>query len=846
MKRVFTPNLLLLSNLGARFLSVAIFTIFTFGAFAYTTSENPTTENNLNLEEPSTPLVFCPHDVYVSCLNYNGNPSSYGQPTVTNAGAHVTITEHPAQHFTNSCGIGYIIRTWTIHMPYGVYNCSQRITITGSGSSFGAYHINWPPDYHVSGCHADLHPDNIPHPYNRPTWTSAACAMIGVNYHDEVFYFNSSHYGGSNSGTGCKKILRTWTLIDWCTYNTYTGAGRWSHVQIIKIEDDRAPVFTHCPPDFTVGTYDNNCNGAYVNFPRPFATDNCTQNVIIRNNSPYTYNYGSDASGFYPLGMTTVRFIADDGCQNYDTCFVRVHVRDLKKPTPFCHVGVSTTLMPMNGDGFVQVNPRVFDAGSIDNCTPKHLLQFSLVPNTFTCADLGMQSVRLFVTDQSGNTDFCNTFIRIEDNMGVCPPDTSGGRISGLVEFINGVLMPEVGIYANMDNEDPDAMTSDEGIYALEDLVEGYDYEIMASKNGSLLEGISTLDLIQLRKHITGEKRLDNPYKIIAADINMDGQVTIQDYLQLRMMLLLGINEFPGMKPWRFIDKAYEFENPLNPLAEDFTEVYMIEDHDKTDMNINFIGVKLGDLDGSCMPLEDDDKDDFASIYDRAVNTLELKMENKSLVAGSTIKVDLLSDTKIQLHGLQMTLVFDTDLLTFNGIEAGVLSGLSDKNIGLHRLDEGLITISWEQVKGVQVDLDQVMGALNFTVKSYGHLAEALTISSAPLKSEAYDSELNLLDIQLNVFNSDERFVTGSIDLLQSAPNPFSDECVISYHMPENRTAELLIHDISGRMVASYKMDAVKGLNTIVLKSVDFPAPGMYTYTLVSDGFRSTKKLLYK
>jgi len=843
MKRAFTPNLLQLRNYVLRCVGATLFTFLSYGAIASGSVNFTDSGLGETTDEPSTPLVFCPHDVYVSCLHYNGNPSSYGQPTVSGAGAHVTITEHPPQHFTNSCGIGYIIRTWTIHMPYGTFHCSQRITITGSGSNFGAYHIQWPHNYTVHGCHADLHPDNLPHPYSRPTWTASPCSMIGVSYKDEVFNFNYPSYGGS--GTGCKKILRTWKIIDWCTYNTYTGAGLWTHVQVIKIEDNHPPVFTHCPPDFTVGTYDNNCNGAYVNFPRPFATDNCTQNVTIRNNSPFTYNYGSDASGFYPLGITTVRFIADDGCQNFDTCFVRVHVRDLKKPTPFCHVGVSTTLMPMNGDGFVQVNPRVFDAGSIDNCTPKHLLQFSLVPNSFTCADLGTQSVRLFVTDQSGNSDFCNTFIRIEDNMGVCPPDTSGGIISGLVEFMNGVLMPEVGIYANMQNPNPDAMTSEEGVYALENLVEGNDYEIMASKNGSLLDGVSTLDLIQLRKHITGESRLTNPYKIIAADINMDGQITIQDYLQLRMMLLLGIHEFPGMKPWRFVDKGYEFENPLNPLAENFTEVYMIEEHDKTDMNINFIGVKLGDLDGSCMPMEDD-KDDFASIHDRAVNTLELKMENKSLIAGTNIKVDLLSDSKVQLHGLQMTLVFDTDLLTFNGIEAGMLSGLSDKNIGLHRLDEGLITVSWEQIKGIQVDKDQIMGALNFTVKSYGHLAEALTISSAPLRAEAYDSELNLLDIQLSMFNSDASFSASSIELLQSSPNPFSNECVISYHMPENRAAELMIHDISGRMVASHRMDAVKGLNTIILKSSDFPAPGMYTYTLVSDGFRSTKKLLYK
>jgi len=842
MIKAFTPVKSMPRGNSFGFLAILLISIL----FNTNSTFASNTETVLSAEEETelmTPIVYCPQDVHVSCLHYTGHPSDYGQPNITNAGAGATVIEHAPQFFTNSCGIGYIIRTWTIHFPYGSFNCTQRITITGTGSNFGAHHIQWPLDYTVQGCHGDVHPDNIPHPYSRPTWTAGPCSMIGVSYQDHIYNFNGPDF--SNPASGCKKILRTWKIIDWCTFHGPSGAGMWTHVQVIKFMDNQAPVFTFCPPDFTVGTYDNNCNGAYVNFPRPTAVDNCSQNVIIRNNSPYTYNSGADASGFYPLGTHVVRFTADDGCGNTAVCNVTVMVRDLKKPTPICHYGLTTTLMPMDGGGFVQLDPKLFDAGSFDNCTPRHQLRFALDRNTFTCEDRGEQPVRVFVTDLSNNTDFCNTFVRIQDNMGVCPPDTTGGIIAGLVKFVNGLEMEGVEIYSKMDKDDPDDMTNQYGLYALENLVDGYAYEIMPSKSGSLIEGVSTLDLIQIRKHITGEQRLSNPYKIIAADVNRDGQVSIQDYLQLRMMLLLGINEFPGMKPWRFIDSDYEFINPANPLAEAFTEVYMIEEHNKLDMEIGFIGVKVGDIDGSCMPLPEGGSGDWASVSNRAVNTFEIRTPERVLSAGNSVTVDLNAASALQLHGLQFTIIFDTNVLSFQGIEPGLLNGISDRNLGLHRLSEGLITLSWEQLTGVSVDKDQVLAGLLFEVKSAGKLSEALNIASAPLAAEAYNSNLTIYDIQFSIDGQGILAGLSGIELLQSSPNPFTNECVISFHVPANQFAELMIHDMAGRIIKQINVDAVKGMNTVILQGRDLPAPGMYTYTLISDGHRATKKLMF-
>ena len=793
-------------------------------------------------DELLTPLVFCPHDVTVSCTHFNSNLSVYGHPTVTNAGAHVNITENPPHFNTNSCGIGTITRSWVIHFPYSNFHCTQRITVTGHGSSFNAHHIQWPLNYTVQGCHADVHPDNLPHPFDRPRWNSTPCSMIGVSFKDEVYEFNAPYF--NSTGGGCKKILRTWKIIDWCTYNTYTGAGLWSYVQVIKIEDNHPPRFVFCPADFTVGTYDNNCNGAYVNFPRPVATDNCTQNVRIRNNSIYTYSNSSDASGFYPLGTTTVRFIADDGCQNFDTCFVRVTVRDLKKPTPICFFHISTTLMPMNGDGFVQIAPRTFDAGSFDNCTPRHLLNFQLVPDRFTCANRGENAVRLIVTDQSGNSDFCNATIRIQDNMGVCPPDTTGGLISGLVKFFNGVDMEGVDVYTKMTANNPSSVTNHLGLYLIDRLRDGGSYEIMPDKKGSLIEGVSTSDLIRLRKHITGENRLTNPYQIIAADINRDGQVTIQDYLQLRMLLLLNLQSFPGMKPWRFVDRDYEFINPLNPLAEEFTEVYTIENHSKSDMEIDFIGIKIGDLDGSCMPLDEDGILD-ESIANRKVTSFEISAQDAFVNRGQTVEVPLISLTEESILGLQFTIFFDKDKLSFDGVSSDKLVGFSDANIGISRLDDGFVTVSWDRLQTTSVRINEILSVLNFTALSTTKLSDAVSIVGNPLHAEVYNSQLTEMPIQFR-FESTPQVIEANGLILTTAPNPFTNECVVSFTTQLAGSAKILVQDMSGRVHFLNTMDTNSGLNQFVLNGSHLPAAGVYMVTVEENGNRAVKKVVYK
>ncbi|HOY04862.1 MAG TPA: T9SS type A sorting domain-containing protein [Saprospiraceae bacterium] len=121
----------------------------------------------------------------------------------------------------------------------------------------------------------------------------------------------------------------------------------------------------------------------------------------------------------------------------------------------------------------------------------------------------------------------------------------------------------------------------------------GGSYSVRPFANAYPLNGVSTYDLALLRRHLLGIEQLDSPYKLIAADVD-DSEEFSQD-TSLISNLIYGItDEFPGGESWRFIRADHVFTDPMHPFP--FPRTYDITNLTADLNNVDFIGVKLGDL----------------------------------------------------------------------------------------------------------------------------------------------------------------------------------------------------------------------------------------------------------
>ena len=132
------------------------------------------------------------------------------------------------------------------------------------------------------------------------------------------------------------------------------------------------------------------------------------------------------------------------------------------------------------------------------------------------------------------------------------------------------------------------------------------EYSISVEKDTNYINGVSSADLIKIRKHILGVALLDSPYKIIAADANNSGTVSTVDIIRIQKQILAiqeGFGE-EGAPSWRFVPAGFQFPDPTIPFDTDFPESGFISSLEADFLFVDFIGIKVGDANENVEPLE--------------------------------------------------------------------------------------------------------------------------------------------------------------------------------------------------------------------------------------------------
>lgn len=798
-------------------------------------------------QDKLVPIINCPANLSILCTEYP-NPSLTGEATASdNCVTNVSVVYNDISITENDCGGGEITRVWTATAGTGQYStssCIQIITVTNP-SYFQESDITWPVDYIAMTCGIGLEPENLPSPYNEPILDEGNCNNVAVGHTDQILEF-----GGADA---CLKILRKWHVVDWCQAvnnpdPTQPGPGVWHYTQLIKIINSSAPTITSFNGAATIDNYEADCGSTSATF-EIMADDDCTDQALL----DYSWEFstglsgsGNSATGAFPNGNYSLTFTVNDQCGNSVWQIHDFEVKDAKLPTPVCIFGIATVVMPSSGSVILWASD--FEAGSsYDNCTAYDDLKFSFSPDVnndsividcsdFSCPSVSLYPIDLYVTDEEGNTDFCSTFVNFQDPSGVC--DCPAPVIYGTIENENQEMIEEVTVeLSGSSGMFFPVVTGVNGTFQFAGFW-NEDLEIDPKKDINYLNGVTTFDLVLISKHILGVELLDSPYKIIAADANHSESVTTLDIVKLRALILHIDDELENNESWRFIDANYVFPNPSNPFEEEFPEI--IEQEAGIWINaVNFVATKIGDVNGTASPNSLLGSD--VRTFDGEITLTLTQLQSQKVAKGETFTIDFRAKDFKNIEGYQFTLGFEKEVVEFVDVVSN-LEGLSEANFGLTKLEEGIITTSWNSAKGVDLEKNAILFSMTFEAKTDGEIGNLFNINSRYTVAEAYSGN-ELYDVQLS-FENNNQAITNAFELYQNTPNPFDEETTISFYLPKSETVTLKIYDVSGRVLKLEKLEGAKGLNSKKITKTDFEATGVLYYQVKTNEKNITKKMI--
>jgi len=218
---------------------------------------------------------------------------------------------------------------------------------------------------------------------------------------------------------------------------------------------------------------------------------------------------------------------------------------------------------------------------------------------------------------------------------------------------------------------------------------------------------------------------------------------------------------------------------------------------------VDFIGYKIGDVDNSLVLAQ--------SIDDRTTATISLNAENVELKSGAFAKIPVSAKAAMNLAGMQFTLNSKCKDVEILGIE-GIGLNFADQNYYIN--EAGVLTFSWNGNANV----------------APGDVLFEVTV---------YSSEEQTAQGALQLSSQCEEFI-----VFQNTPNPFTDETVIGFNLPEGSNVTLTVFDLSGKRVFENTGAFAAGYNTFEIDGTKFGQSGVYHYRLTSDFGNQTRKFV--
>jgi hypothetical protein len=851
------------------------------------------------VEDKLPPAITCPSNITVNCNNFDPSLWAYGQPIVSdNCGLDTVTWVGNFAQFDTVCDHGIIRKSYTAIDNYGNTNtCTQRIVVNRllgftvrwpddvTITQCHALATAGKPVIGnvVCGLPGVSFTDEI------VTLVPDACYKIIRKWRVQDICENVTNLtpllvlNPQNSNLGPTSIADA------------NNRGYLEYNQVIKVVDSEKPLILNCPDTVVVindlssndpTLYNNSlywdpihqshdlceapaplsikvtdvCSGANVQVAFTLLLDLNNDGVMETsilsnsNGAPVldqvvdttvrTVTFNSQYQ--IPHGRHKIKWLMSDGCGNEATCEYTFVIRDGKAPTIVCRNGIAVNIMQ---SGMIEMWASDFLQYGQDNCTPAGLLEYGVresgVPGTdfpttqnvlFDCDDLGTKLVKLYGRDKGGNYDFCETYILVQDNIGACSTlkaNVAGSLKTDLQKAIDQSQVTITGQNNALPN--PSMFTNSTGTYLFNAIPLGDNYQIAVKRGGFWTNGVNTLDILKIQRHILGLEPITIPYRQVAADANRTGSVTSADIVALRRLILGASDTIPGNTSWRFIEKKHQFTNPNNPFTAPIPERISIANLQQQLTDGDFVGVKTGDVTGDAVPNVQATTDDRTES-----KPIVLATPNIQFAEGETLIVPVIIAENSKGQTLQFTLRTDSRLLQVVDFQPNAASGFSDEHFSMHRSADGLVTIAFDADAPLKIGTE--LFSITLRSKGQGSLAAGLSLSNEITQVAGFDVEGNRYDLALRL---NQQTLAPVFEVYQNTPNPFIDQTSVGVLLPDASNVKLTVFDGTGRTVYIVEKELSKGLHIIELLSGSLPVQGLLYYR-VESAFGSVERKMIR
>ena len=425
------------------------------------------------------------------------------------------------------------------------------------------------------------------------------------------------------------------------------------------------------------------------------------------------------------------------------------------------------------------------------------------------------------------------------DSIGVSLSPPAVVSVGGNLEMENGAEINNVKVFVSGGVTDS-LHTGESGNYVFPAIPSGSTCTITPFKDTLPVNGVNILDVFFIQTHILASDTLDTPYKILAADVNRSGSVNILDVFYLHELILVISDDFEFADSWRFIRSDHVFTDPLNPWNNPIPESYECNGISGSLLNVDFVGIKTGDVNNSANPQQVQGEGDTR-------NELAFALDNISLKAGEEYTIDFKAKDFNQMIGYQFTLDFEESALEMHSITKG-LENTGIQQFNENKTSEGFLSGVWSDPVPLTLADEEVLFSITIKAKTNGYLADLMELTTAYAGKLAFDINGNAYDISLDFDEVTSHQFSGNISLKVGDfyPNPFSQKTAVDFNLPGAAKVEFSLFDVSGKLIWENQKHYESGTHRFELSAEKLRNSGIYILKIKTENQIISRKVLYQ